>query len=145
MSEYRSNVEKTLLRIGIFNMALAIFVTLMFVMAFIPNSMLPSMSKKFEIAGHVVGFTVFAVLYYFSKIPPNPNRTGMIETALNTLWICLVFGAGTEFCQSVLTSTREGEMIDLTADTIGGLIGIAVAVAIHLGVSRYADTTRTRA
>lgn len=86
----------------------------------------PDVDMGIENADKLVHFTfyaVFSILWfvYLQSIVNNDKRLYVAVFIFSVL-----FGIGIEFCQSVFTETRQADVVDAIANTLGSLFGLSM-------------------
>jgi VanZ family protein len=89
------------------------------VLLLMPSYAVPKSFNFYDKAQHCLVFITLA-LVGFSAYPKN----------IKTIVFGLIFyGGAMEVCQSVLTTTRHGDLVDWFADSVGIVMGLGVYVA----------------
>ncbi|WP_394760223.1 VanZ family protein [Flavobacterium sp.] len=86
--------------------------------------------QTFENEDKIVHFTFyfgFVLLWYRYLVFRNSN---LLNNKITLVIISIVFGIAIEFAQKYFTTTRQADIWDVIANSIGSLVGIFVAANI---------------
>ncbi len=107
---------KYLLFIGLFY---TIFITIAFLL---PGSELPKVRFLNDKIVHIVLYIILSfiwLLYYFVSQKNQINLKSLIVI----LFVCLIYGIIIELIQQLLIASRQADMEDVFANTLGAVIG----------------------
>jgi VanZ family protein len=83
---------------------------------------------QFEGADKLIHIGLFGVDGFLLALAASP--LGNFRVLTGAIAWCLVFGGALELVQHYMITDRTGDVLDLIADTVGGLIGTLGLVAI---------------
>jgi VanZ family protein len=117
--------------------------TIIFIASGTPGSSLPEFGYADLLAkkgGHLLGYALLAAFYYraFVLQHPAPRRRFLLALGLTIL-----YAASDEYHQT-FTPGRNASPIDVSIDTAGGLIGIAVIQWIQKHFSRNTEIQKRK-
>jgi VanZ family protein len=87
----------------------------------IPTIKIQNLDKGVHVFFHFV-FTTLWFLYFKKRY--GEMQLGRI--LYNTFALSVIFGGCIEICQTVFTTTRSGEILDILANAAGALIAVSV-------------------
>lgn len=69
-------------------------------------------------------FTILWVLYFKNK--PSKTNPSLNSLVIKVFVASVVYGIGIEIAQSVFTTTRKGDVMDVIANTTGALFAVVI-------------------
>ncbi|KAB1156206.1 VanZ family protein [Flavobacterium luteum] len=78
---------------------------------------------------HFTFYFVFTILWflYFNNKKLNSNDSSK-ALVTKVFFVAVLYGIGIEIAQSLFTTTRKGDVLDVIANTSGGLIAVFLVV-----------------
>lgn len=78
---------------------------------------------------HFTFYFVFTILWflYFNNKPLNSNKSS-IALVTKVFFVAVLYGIGIEIAQSLFTTTRKGDVLDVIANTSGALGAVFILV-----------------
>lgn len=99
----------------------------------IPAISIPNIDKIVHFCFHF-GFTISWILFFKKELKgkaPDDYKAYFISFIFSVF-----FGITIEVLQSVLTTTRAADVIDILANTIGALVGVFTAIALKKQIDK---------
>jgi VanZ family protein len=104
---------------------------LIFIASSIPESKLPKVTRMVDDKiVHATIYFVLGLLVYRALEPRNPTHTFSWKRLLISIAVVIVYGITDEYHQGFVPGRTE-DVLDATADTVGGLLSAAMMFLIE--------------
>ena len=129
MNFYQVKPTQPLLAPKLYLFAALIWTAIVTYFCLIDAEQIPKITKGFDKLGHF-SFHFGMVFLWFLFLNFQSKKSLLKKNLINAFLISLSFGILIEICQALFTTTRSADVIDVFANTVGGISAILIILIL---------------